>query len=136
MILPVKVLLDTIRHELTALCAIIGTSNPSINYWPSLVGIALTGLGFVSTFQAALNYLIDAFTRYSASAIAANTFLRSAFAGAFPLFILPLYHSIGVDYGTTIFACIAAALIPVPFLFAIYGRKIRAMGKWSAQTTQ
>lgn len=76
----------------------------------------MTGLGFFTIFQAALNYLIDTFTRYGASAIAANTFLRSSFAGAFPLFIMPMYHNLGVDWATTIFACVAVLLVPVPWL--------------------
>ncbi|KAM3429288.1 hypothetical protein NHJ13734_008228 [Beauveria thailandica] len=110
------------------------TSSPHINYWPSIVGIALTGFGFTTIFQAALNYLVDTFTRFSASAVAANTFLRSMLAGAFPLFILPMYHNIGVAWGTTVFACFAALLIPVPFLFFVWGKAIRARGKWSKHT--
>ncbi|KAM3447217.1 hypothetical protein MY3296_008953 [Beauveria thailandica] len=110
------------------------TSSPHINYWPSIVGIALTGFGFTTIFQAALNYLVDTFTRFSASAVAANTFLRSMLAGAFPLFILPMYHNIGVAWGTTVFACFAALLIPVPFLFFVWGKAIRARGKWSQHT--
>ncbi|KAF4434158.1 MFS multidrug transporter [Fusarium acutatum] len=102
------------------------TSSPSINYWPSIIGIALTGLGFTTIFQSALVYLIDTFTRYSASAVAANTFMRSMFSGAFPLFIIPMYHKLGVDWGTTVFGCIAAALIPVPYLFFVWGKRIRA----------
>ncbi|KAM3433058.1 hypothetical protein MY4824_006219 [Beauveria thailandica] len=83
------------------------TSSPHINYWPSIVGIALTGFGFTTIFQAALNYLVDTFTRFSASAVAANTFLRSM---------------------------LAALLIPVPFLFFVWGKAIRARGKWSKHT--
>jgi len=105
-----------------------------MNHWPSIVGIALTGFGFTTIFQAALNYLVDTFTRFSASAVAANTFLRSMMAGAFPLFVLPMYHNIGVKWGTTVFGCFAAILIPVPFLFFIWGRDIRARGKWSMHT--
>ncbi|KAM3512581.1 hypothetical protein MY11210_003756 [Beauveria gryllotalpidicola] len=107
------------------------TSSPHINYWPSIIGIALTGFGFTTIFQAALNYLVDTFTRFSASAVAANTFLRSMLAGAFPLFVLPMYHNIGVAWGTTVFACFAALLIPVPWLFFIWGKAIRSRGKWS-----
>jgi hypothetical protein len=40
-------------------------------------------------------------------------------AGAFPLFVLPMYHNIGIKWGTTVFGCFAAILIPVPFLFFI-----------------
>ena len=108
-----------------------GTSSPKINYWPSIIGIALTGFGFTTIFQAALNYIVDTFTRYAASAVAANTFMRSMFAGAFPLFITPMYHNIGVDWGSTIFGCVAAILVPVPFFFFWYGKSIRASGQWS-----
>lgn len=55
---------------------------------------------------------MDTFTKYGASAIAANTFLRSAFAGAFPLFIDYELRAIGVDWGITVFACFATLLIP------------------------
>jgi hypothetical protein len=55
-------------------------------------------------------------------------------AGAFPLFVLPMYHNIGIKWGTTVFGCFTAILIPVPFLFFIWGRYIRARGKWSKHT--
>lgn len=61
----------------------------------------MTGLGFFTIFQAALNYLIDTFTKYGASAVAANTFMRSMFAAAFPLFVTQMYHAIGVDWGVS-----------------------------------
>ena len=108
-----------------------GTSSPNINYWPSIIGIGLTGFGFTTIFQAALNYIVDTFTRYAASAVAANSFLRSMFAGAFPLFIGPMYHNVGVDWASTIFGCVAVLLVPVPFIFFLYGRSIRARGQWS-----
>lgn len=91
----------------------------------------LTGFGFFCVFQSALTYLVDTFTRYSASALAANTLLRSMAAGAFPLFIYPMYSKLGVNWGTTVFACISALLIPVPFLFFVWGGRIRRRGEWS-----
>ena len=108
-----------------------GTSSPTVNFWPSIVGIGLTGFGFTTIFQAAINYIVDTFTRYAASAIAAATLLRSIFACAFLLFIGPLYHRIGVNWGTTVLACTAALLVPVPFIFFFYGREIRAKNEWS-----
>ncbi|KAJ9427716.1 hypothetical protein QL093DRAFT_2006387, partial [Fusarium oxysporum] len=99
--------------------------------WPSIIGIALTGFGFPTIFQIALGYLIDTFTCYSASVIAANAFILSMSSGAFPLFIIPMYHKLGVNWGTTVFGCIAAALIPVPYLFFVWGKRIRGKGKWS-----
>lgn len=60
------------------------TSDKSIPWIAPVIGTVLMGLGFFTIFQCALNYLIDTFQRYAASAVAANTFLRSMFAAAFP----------------------------------------------------
>lgn len=95
------------------------------------IGLTLAGVGFFTIFQAAINYLVDTFTRYAASAVAANTFLRSCFAGAFPLVVAPLYHNVGVPWGTSIFGFFALALVPIPFLFYRYGASLRARSKWS-----
>ncbi|PTB37626.1 uncharacterized protein TrAFT101_005495 [Trichoderma asperellum] len=95
------------------------------------IGLVLLGTGFFTIFQAALNYLVDTFQAYAASAIAANTFLRSCFAAAFPLVVGPLFHNIGVGPGSSITGGFAALLIPVPFFFYKYGKRIRAGSKWS-----
>jgi DHA1 family multidrug resistance protein-like MFS transporter len=108
------------------------TATPDIHWIVPCIGLVLMGTGFFTIFQAALNYLVDTFTAYAASAIAANTFLRSCFAGAFPLVVGPLYHNIGVGPGCTITGGFAALLIPVPFVFYVYGKRIRKASKWSA----
>lgn len=102
-----------------------------INWVVPCIGIVMLGVGFLMIFQAALNYLVDTFTQYAASAIAANTFLRSCFAGAFPLIVTPMYHNIGTGFSATITGGFSALLIPVPFIFYIYGKRIRAANKWS-----
>lgn len=107
------------------------TATRSVHWICPCIGLVLLGLGFFTIFQAALNYLIDTFTQYAASAVAANTFLRSCFAGAFPLVVGPLYHNIGVGPGSSITGGFAALLIPVPFIFYIYGKDIRRRSKWS-----
>ena len=110
------------------------TGTADVHWIAPNIGIVLLGLGFFTIFQAALNYLIDTFQRYAASAVAANTFLRSIFAGAFPLFITPELHNLGVGWGLSIFAFIAVALIPIPYLFYIFGKRIRARGVWSKES--
>ena len=91
------------------------------------------GLGFFTIFQAALNYLIDTFQKYAASAVAANTFLRSAFAGVFPLFATQMFNGMGIDWASSLLGFVAAAMIPIPYLFYIYGSRIRGRGKYSAE---
>lgn len=50
------------------------------------IGAACIGLGFFAIFQSALNYLVDTYLMLAASALAANMFMRSILAAAFPLF--------------------------------------------------
>ncbi|KAK4691249.1 MFS transporter, DHA1 family, multidrug resistance protein, partial [Lecanoromycetidae sp. Uapishka_2] len=108
------------------------TSDKTIPWIAPVIGTVLMGFGFFTIFQGALNYLIDTFTRYAASAVAANTFLRSMFAAAFPLFVTPMYHKLGIPWASSVFGFFAVALIPIPFLFFIYGPWLRSRGKYSS----
>jgi hypothetical protein len=111
-----------------------GWTSPSHIFWLApCIGLVCMGFGFFTIFQAALNYLIDTFQRYSASAVAANTFLRSVFAGVFPLFVNPMFHHLGIPWASSLLGFIAVALIPIPFLFYIYGPSIRKRGKFTAE---
>jgi hypothetical protein len=46
------------------------TSDPSIHWICPVIGVFSMGFGFFTIFQAALNYLVDSFQKYAASAIA------------------------------------------------------------------
>lgn len=107
------------------------TADPKYNAVAPIIGTILTGAGFFTIFQAGLNYLVDTFTAYAASAVAVNTFLRSVFAAVFPLVVGPMFHNIGTGPGLSIMGGFSALLLPVPFVFYIYGKKIRARSKWS-----
>ena len=107
------------------------TSQRDVFWFGSICGAVSTGLGFFTIFQAALNYLIDTFQRYSASAVAVNTFLRSIFAGCFPLFANAMFHKLGVAWASTVLGIIAVCLTPIPFMFYVFGPRIRARSKWS-----
>jgi hypothetical protein len=109
------------------------TSDPSISWVAPCAGLVFMGFGFFTIFQAALNYLIDTFQKYSASAVAANTFLRSIFAAVFPLFVNPMFHKLGIPWASSLLGFIAIALLPIPYLFYIYGPRIRKRGKFTAE---
>jgi len=59
-------------------------SDKSISWIAPVIATVLMGFEFFTIFHCALNYLIDTFQRYAASAVAAKTFLRSVFVAAFP----------------------------------------------------
>ena len=62
------------------------TNYPSIHWSVSIIATAPFGFGMVLVFLSIMNYLIDAYTIYAASVLAANSVLRSLFGAAFPLF--------------------------------------------------
>jgi hypothetical protein len=70
-------------------------------------------------------YLVDAFVRYAASAIAANTVLRSILGGLLPLAGLSMYEKLGYGWGNSLLGFLSLAMVPIPALFSIYGAKIR-----------
>ena len=75
------------------------------------------------------SYLIDVYTVKGASAVAANTIMRSIFAAALPLIAQPMFHNLGVDWACTLLGCIAVALAAIPFLFIKYGKALRARSR-------
>ena len=111
---------------------IFGWTSPNNIFWiGTVIGLGCMGVGFFTIFQAALNYMVDSFEVYAASAIAANTFLRSMFAGSFPLFATYMFRDMGVDWAASTLGFVAIALLPIPYLFFFFGPRIRARGKWS-----
>ena len=83
---------------------------------PTLAGLFL-GFGIFTVFIQCLNYIIDAYLMFAASAIAANTIMRSIFGAVFPLFATYMFEGIGIEWGMTLLGCVAALFIPMPFLF-------------------
>jgi multidrug resistance protein len=78
------------------------TNSPSIHWMASIAAGAPFGFGLVLVFLSVFNYLIDAYTIYSASVLAANSALRSLFGAAFPLFTSYLYSGLGKSRDTTL----------------------------------
>lgn len=97
---------------------------------PVLSGL-LSGFGLLSIFLQALNYLVDSYLMFAASAIAGNTFLRSLAGAGFPLFSTYMYEGMGIQWASTLLGCVAAALVPIPVLFYLYGHKLRAKSSFA-----
>lgn len=78
-------------------------------------------------------YLVDAFTVHAASAIAANTVLRSVFGAVLPLSGLTMFDALGLGWGNSLLGFISLAFIPVPIFFRLYGERIRTSKKFQVQ---
>lgn len=110
------------------------TNYPSIHWIVSIMAGAPFGFGMVLIFLGIMNYLIDAYTIFAASVLAANSVLRSLFGAAFPLFTRQMYANLGIHWASSVPAFLALACVPFPFLFYKYGAKIRVNCKYAAQS--
>ncbi|KAG5778316.1 hypothetical protein H9Q73_008016 [Fusarium xylarioides] len=92
------------------------------------------GFGLILVFLSIMNYLVDAYTIFAASVLAANSILRSLFGAAFPLFTVQMYDKLGLHWASTIPAFLALVCVPFPYLFYIYGARIRTHCKFAAES--
>ncbi|VUC27324.1 unnamed protein product [Clonostachys rosea] len=100
---------------------------------PVAAGIPF-GFGMTLIFQSVFAYLADAYGIYSASALAANTVLRSLFGAGFPMFTKKMYENLGTQWASSVPGFLGVACIPVPVILYIYGQKIRQKCKYASQT--
>ncbi|KAL8669475.1 MAG: hypothetical protein Q9168_005937 [Polycauliona sp. 1 TL-2023] len=91
------------------------------------------GFGMVIVYLSITNYLVNSYTIFSASALAANGILRSLFGFAFPLFAAPMYHRLGIHWASCIPAVLALVCVPFPFVLFNYGAAIRKKCKYAGE---
>ncbi|KAL8683100.1 MAG: hypothetical protein Q9186_000914 [Xanthomendoza sp. 1 TL-2023] len=97
------------------------------------IGVAIFAAGAIAGFQCVQTYLVDAYTRYAASAIAAATVLRSLAGFGFPLFAPYMYAKLDYGWGNTVLAFVAILLgIPAPLLLWMYGERLRKRSPFAA----
>ena len=78
-------------------------------------------------------YLVDAFTIYAASAMAANTVFRSLTGALLPLAGPKMYQALGLGWGNSVLGFIAVAFAPLPLLFYLYGERIRTSKRFQVE---
>ncbi|QKX62188.1 uncharacterized protein TRUGW13939_09347 [Talaromyces rugulosus] len=110
------------------------TNYPSIHWMASIAAGVPFGFGMVLVFLSVMSYLIDAYTIFAASVLAANAVFRSLFGAAFPLFTTYMYGRLGIHWASTIPAFLALACVPFPFLFYKYGASIRERCKYAGES--
>lgn len=90
-----------------------------------IIGTVFVGAGIISTFMPIGIYLVDSFTMYAASAMAANTVLRSLGGALLPLAGRGMLVTLNLGWGNTLLAFISISLTPMIWFFNKYGERIR-----------
>lgn len=109
------------------------TTYYGVHWIVPIMATAFIGLGNLTAMMTIQTYLVDAFTIHAASAIAANTVLRSIFGALLPLSGLSMYDALGLGWGNSLLGFISVAFIPVPIFFRYYGERIRTNPKLQVQ---
>ncbi|CAG7981698.1 unnamed protein product [Penicillium salamii] len=100
--------------------------------WPlPVVAAGFIGAGFTLVFQQCLNFLVDTYGPYAASAVSANTILRSVLACALPVAAAPMAHTMGVGPSISLLGGISCLALPVPFLFMKHAASLRHKSKFA-----
>ena len=107
------------------------TADPRFSWALPTVAAGFIGAGFNVIFQQCINFLVDTYGLYAASAVSANTFLRSLLAAAFPLVAKPMFHNLGVGPAMSLLGGIACLALPAPLIFMKYGARLRGMSKFA-----
>ncbi|RDB27730.1 hypothetical protein Hypma_003153 [Hypsizygus marmoreus] len=99
---------------------------------PLLSGIPI-GMGMTLLQLSLSNYYIDLYPTLSASALAANVFVRNILATWFPTFATPMYESLGGRNASLVLAGIACAGVPAGVVLLVWGARLRGMSKRAAK---
>ncbi|KAK7203058.1 major facilitator superfamily domain-containing protein [Myxozyma melibiosi] len=97
---------------------------------PTAAGVFI-GSGIILIFLTCITYLVESYLMFAASAVAANTVLRSGFGAGFPLFATAMFHNLGTQWAGTLLGCLGLLLAPVPILFYKYGKRLRKASKYA-----
>jgi MFS family permease len=109
------------------------TNSPSIHWISPIAAGAPFGFGMVLIFLSIINYIIDSYTIFAASALAANSVLRSLLGFAFPLFTANMYQNLGIHWASCVPAFLALACLPAPLFLLKYGARIRSRCVYAAE---
>jgi MFS family permease len=107
------------------------TTFASVHWIVPIIASGFFGTGTLLVFSAVFTFLVDAYPLYAASALAANSFVRSVFAAAFPLFSTVMYQRLGYQWAGSVIAFLTLPFAPIMVAFMVWGVKIRSRSRFA-----
>ncbi|KAI0746932.1 hypothetical protein C8Q80DRAFT_1178384 [Daedaleopsis nitida] len=105
------------------------TLSPHICVAVPLLACLTLGLSVQWIMQAMVNYVIDIFQDVVASALSWHTVLTYTFVTAFSVYSDHILRTLSTQLMSTLMACVAVAVVPVPILLTRYGPALRAKSR-------
>ncbi|KAF8159888.1 MFS polyamine transporter [Crassisporium funariophilum] len=107
------------------------SSFTSVHWIALAIGIMLYIWAVFIIYLAVFSYLADCYGPFASSALAGQSLARNMAATAFPLFTTQMYKSLSYKWANTLFGCLAALMVPIPFVLFFYGPSIRLRSRFS-----
>ena len=101
------------------------TMHPSLHPMLPTAGLVLIGFGVFAVYFSVSTFLIDAYEKYAASALAAATFGRGIFSAFLPLSSQAIFLKLGIKWASTLLGGVALLLSAVPVLLVWKGNEVR-----------
>jgi len=109
------------------------TARPEVPWIVPTLAALPFGMGFLLLFMALLNYLVDAYEIFAASATAAAACSRSLFGAILPFAARPMYQKLGIAWACSLLGFLSLLMCAIPFIFIKYGDQIRERSKFCQQ---
>ncbi|KAI9647985.1 hypothetical protein NHQ30_002610 [Ciborinia camelliae] len=104
------------------------------NQWPVpllLFSVALQGFSILTAMVPLMAYVVDSFSRFSASALTAVLIARCLTSTFLPLAVGPLTNKLGYGWGFMVLSVACLLVAPLPWLVLRFGERWR---QWSVYT--
>lgn len=97
----------------------------TVHWMVMTIGLAMVGFGTTAVVISNANYLIDSYSKYAASALAAVGLVENIAIAFLPLASSAMYKGLGFQWASTLLAFVSLGLVLTPFLVIKWGNEIR-----------
>lgn len=110
-------------------------SYSSVPWIVPTIALALVGFGMFCSVTAVTTYILDAYAKYAASAIAGAAFLENVLAAFLPLATQSMYRTLGFHWASSLLGFLALGLSFIPVILFMFGGKIREKSPFMREST-
>ena len=109
------------------------TSYSSIPWIVPSISLGFVGFGMFCSTAGVTTYVVDAYAKYAASAIAGIAFLENFMAAFLPLATQSMYRTLGFNWASSLLGFIALALSFIPLILLKFGKSIRGKSPFMSE---
>jgi len=109
------------------------TSFSSVHWIVPIIASSFFGAGIYIVILGVLNYVVDSYQTYSASALAGVILVRNVVGAGFPLFAEQMYQKLGYEWASTLLAFLSLLFVPIPIWWFYRGHQLRLKSPWARE---